>query len=298
MECRITLATDRCTALTFRFLVASWWRIHSHVVEFLSAIFARFHVCLYIPQGIYTVWIQKKGECCVGWVWNREGTEKLVNGKQHSVWFVPTGMKGLPQNVLLNFRLEFPKSDLTIYLPSGISEIFCQMVSTPAASLRYSTTQFHHVSLRHDDMKFNAAFFFFKGFSAKQQKKPTKRKSLQRYRAKRIKRQLYGKYYKMFASKNDWSKWPARREFDRSSPRSGRTLSVDRPLFWALPWLNVTWMMRKHTSCCEPLFLNKWEVYLAWNSSDCFESFSPLNNVWIDQPLMPSSDVTHYPKTG
>ena len=24
------------------------------------------------------------------------------------------------------------------------------------------------------------------------------------YRAKRIKQQLYGKYYKMFASKNDW----------------------------------------------------------------------------------------------
>jgi len=40
-------------------------------------------------------------------------------------------MNGLPQNVLLNFRLEFPKSDLTIYLPSRISEIFCQMVSTP-----------------------------------------------------------------------------------------------------------------------------------------------------------------------
>ena len=73
----------------------------------------------------------KKGRICVAWVWNREGTEKLVNGKQHSVWFVPTGMKGLPQNVLLNFRLEFPKSDLTIYLPSGISEIFCRMVSTP-----------------------------------------------------------------------------------------------------------------------------------------------------------------------
>ena len=72
----------------------------------------------------------KKGRICVAWVWNREGTEKLVNGKQHSVWFVPTGMKGLPQNVLLNFRLEFPKSDLTIYLPSGISEIFRQMVST------------------------------------------------------------------------------------------------------------------------------------------------------------------------
>ena len=59
----------------------------------------------------------------------------MVNGKQHSVWFVPTGMKGLPQNVLLNFRLEIPKSDLTIYLPSGISEIFCQMVSTPDVSV-------------------------------------------------------------------------------------------------------------------------------------------------------------------
>ena len=60
----------------------------------------------------------------------------MVNGKQHSVWFVPTGMKGLPQNVLLNFRLEIPKSDLTIYFPSGISEIFCQMVSTP--NLRFA----------------------------------------------------------------------------------------------------------------------------------------------------------------
>ena len=39
-------------------------------------------------------------------------------------------MNGLPQNVLLNFRLEFPKSDLTIYLTSGISEIFYQVVST------------------------------------------------------------------------------------------------------------------------------------------------------------------------
>ena len=51
----------------------------------------------------------KKGRICVAWVWGREGTEKLVNGKQHSVWFVPTGMNGLPRNVVLNFRLEFPK---------------------------------------------------------------------------------------------------------------------------------------------------------------------------------------------
>ena len=45
--------------------------------------------------------------------------------------FNMTGMNGLPQNVLLNFRLEFPKTDLTIYLPYGISEILCQMVRTP-----------------------------------------------------------------------------------------------------------------------------------------------------------------------
>ena len=32
-------------------------------------------------------------------------------------------MNGLPQNVLLNFRLEFPKSDLTIYLPSTLRAV-------------------------------------------------------------------------------------------------------------------------------------------------------------------------------
>ena len=76
----------------------------------------------------------KKGRICVAWVWNWEGTEKLVNGKQHSVWFVPTGMKGLrtsnrtPQfSVGISERWPY---HLSIYLPSGISEIFCQMVST------------------------------------------------------------------------------------------------------------------------------------------------------------------------
>ena len=49
VEYRIMLAIDCCTALTFRFLAVSWWKIHSHVIEFLSVIFARFHVRLYIP---------------------------------------------------------------------------------------------------------------------------------------------------------------------------------------------------------------------------------------------------------
>ena len=41
----------------------------------------------------------KKGRICVVWVWNREGTEKLVSGEQHSNWFVPTGINRLPQNI-------------------------------------------------------------------------------------------------------------------------------------------------------------------------------------------------------
>ena len=37
---------------------------------------------------------------------------------------------------------------------------------------------------------------------------------------------------------------------------------------------------------------------IAWISSDCFESFSPLSNVWIDRPLIPSCDVTTTRKPG
>ena len=40
------------------------------------------------------------------------------------------------------------------------------------------------------------------------------------------------------------------------------------------------------------------KVLVAWISSDCFESFSLLSNVWIHQPLMPSSDVTTTQKPG
>ena len=57
---------------------------------------------------------------------------------------------------------------------------FLPMEYRPAASLRYSTTQFVVVSLccvslQHYEMKFIGAFFFSKGFSAKQQKKPKKK---------------------------------------------------------------------------------------------------------------------------
>ena len=45
---------------------------------------------------------------------------------------------------------------------------------------------------------------------------------------------------KMFVSKNDRSKWPVRPQFDRSSLQSGRTLSVDRPLFSALQYMYIS----------------------------------------------------------
>ena len=42
-----------------------------------------------LPQNCYISYglNPKKGRICAARVWNREGTEKLVNGKQHSVWF-------------------------------------------------------------------------------------------------------------------------------------------------------------------------------------------------------------------
>ena len=49
--------------------------------------------------------------------------------------YQPEWKLGLPQNILLNFWLEFPKRDLTIYLPSRILEIFCQIVSTPGVCI-------------------------------------------------------------------------------------------------------------------------------------------------------------------
>ena len=111
----------------------------------------------------------------------------------------------------------------THYTTCCIVALLYNSVCSCFALLRFITT-----------WKFLRRSFSLKGLVQSSKKSQRKKKSLQHHRAKRIKRQLYGKYYKMFASKNDWSKWPARREFDRSSPRSGRTLSVDRPLFWAL----------------------------------------------------------------
>ena len=34
--------------MTFTFLTANWWKMHLHIVEFLSAVFARFNVTFYL----------------------------------------------------------------------------------------------------------------------------------------------------------------------------------------------------------------------------------------------------------
>ena len=53
-------------------------------------------------------------------------------------------------------------------------------------------------------MEFNAAFVFFKSFSAKHGKKgKEKRNDYSVIEKNALKRQLYGKYFKRFASKND-----------------------------------------------------------------------------------------------
>ena len=95
MEYQITLEIDRCTALTFRFFAASWWKIHSQVVEFLSAIFARFRVHLYILRvssydGVLS--LQGSSWICI-YRWNlilfvfesllhKEETSRNISGKE------------------------------------------------------------------------------------------------------------------------------------------------------------------------------------------------------------------------
>ena len=74
-------------------------------------------------------------------------------------------------------------------------------------------------------MNFIAAFFFFKGFSAKQRKKP-KKKEITTSLAKCIKRQLFGKYYKMFDNVRI-QKWPVKMEPIFLSRVEGRGFHVE-----------------------------------------------------------------------
>ena len=49
--------------MTFTFLTANWWKMHLHIVEFLSAVFARFNVAFYLEYhctAVSEVSIDKK----------------------------------------------------------------------------------------------------------------------------------------------------------------------------------------------------------------------------------------------
>ena len=53
-------------------------------------------------------------------------------------------------------------------------------------------------------------------------------------------------------------------------------------------YLNIITSLPSELSNCQNTDFYSFHVIdLAWISSDCFESFSPLSNVWIDRPLMP-----------
>ena len=65
MEYRITLAIDRCSALTFSFLAASWWKIHSH--QFVSS-FPRF-----LPFFMSVIPLVSS----YGGVWNPQGSSHI-----------------------------------------------------------------------------------------------------------------------------------------------------------------------------------------------------------------------------
>ena len=91
MEYRITLAIDRCSAFTFSFLAASRWKIHSHVLEFLSAVFARFHVrytlsiivrrCLKSPRVVPYLHIGKTWSFSLPGTWSKVSSTKKNNTK-------------------------------------------------------------------------------------------------------------------------------------------------------------------------------------------------------------------------
>ena len=116
--------------------------------------------------------------------------------------------------------------------------------------------------------------------------KNPKKKSLQRYRVIRIRdNYMENIMLKMLLSKNDRSKWPARPEFDRSSPQSGRTLSIDRPLFWALTvmlffsYLHLNW----------PKITRSWEMVEKWTILTTKRSSSARMKIKTAADLLPAS---------
>ena len=94
MEYRIMLAIDRCTALTFRFLVASWWKIHSHVVDSFPR-FSPIFMSIYIYLEFHRTAVSEVSKGCPisAYRWNlilfifesllhKEETSLNISGKE------------------------------------------------------------------------------------------------------------------------------------------------------------------------------------------------------------------------
>ena len=92
MEYWLTLAIDRCIASTFSFFRwQSRWKIHSHVLELLSAVFARFHArytlsiivrrCLKSPRFVPYLHIGKTWSFSLLGTWSKVSSTKKNNTK-------------------------------------------------------------------------------------------------------------------------------------------------------------------------------------------------------------------------
>ena len=136
MEYWITLASDRCTALMLRFLVASWWKIPSRVVEFLPRIFACFHVRLYIP------WVSLYGS-----VWSLQGSSYIcISVKLDPFRCAARDQKSRPQrrNVTKYFRKEVDLAR-NLFHKQGI----CHQKSI---NIQQSFRLGHHATLYHEGL--------------------------------------------------------------------------------------------------------------------------------------------------
>ena len=68
--------------MTFTFLTANWWKMHLHIVEFLSAVFARFNVTFYLEYhctAVSEVSIDKKWSVNPFQILNVQETEYTYN---------------------------------------------------------------------------------------------------------------------------------------------------------------------------------------------------------------------------
>ena len=120
MEYRMTLAVDRCSALTFSFLAASWWKIHSHALEFLSAVF--FHVrytlsiivrrCLKSPRFVPYLHIGKTWPFSLPGTWSKVSSTKKNNAKYFRVKKLIWG-KSVPQTACLSSEVNKYTAELS-----------------------------------------------------------------------------------------------------------------------------------------------------------------------------------------